>query len=482
MNAKSLPGRLLFLGVSLGLCLSTATLRAQSPVALQVDLTHPGRAVPPDFCGLSFEINLVLPQETTKKHFFSLDNEPLISAFKTLGVKHLRVGGNTAERATVAIPGTSDIDNLFGFAQAADAKVIYTLRMEGNTTAAAAGIARYVMDHYRDRVSCFTVGNEPDKPWKYPEYLEKWKTFTAAILAPDCAPEAKFCGPSARHQSVEFARFFANDMGGWNHLAYVTQHYYPRGDGDKITDPAEERRLLLSPDLHQTYQQLYAAFVPAAKAKGIGYRLEETNSYGRGGAVGASDTFTASLWSVDYLYWWASHDASGLNFHTGQKVPRGLPGPDKPNVYTALTSSPKGIEVLPLGYGIKLFNLGSQGCLVPVNVASNPDNLNLAVYSTLASNQALFITVLNKEYGATGRPAKLVINSGLPGAHGKVIFMSAPNGDITTVEGITIGGAGIEEDGSWNGKWSDLPVASADGSVTVVVPVATAAVIELQGK
>jgi hypothetical protein len=482
MNAKSLPGRLLSLGFSLALCLSTATLCAQSPVALQVDIAHPGRAVPPDFCGLSYEIIVVLPKEVTNKHYFSPDNEPLISTFKTLGIKHLRVGGNTAERVTVAIPGTADIDSLFAFAKAADVKVIYTVRMENNTTAAAAGIAKYVMDHYRDEVSCLTVGNEPDKPWEYPAYLEEWKKFTAAILAPDCAPDAKFCGPSARHQSVEFARFFANDMGGWNHLAYLTQHFYPRGDGDKITDPAEERRLLLAPDLHQAYQKLYDAFVPAAKAKGIGYRLEETNSYGRGGAVGVSDTFTASLWSVDYMYWWAWHDALGMNFHTGQKVQRGLPGPDKPNVYTALTSSLKGIDVLPLGYGMKLFNLGSQGRLVPVDVVSNPDNLNLAVYGTIDSDRTLHLTVLNKESGATGRAAKLVINSGLPGAHGKIIFMSAPAGDITAVEGITIGGAGINEGGSWKGKWSDLSDASADGSVTMVVPTASAAVIELSVK
>jgi hypothetical protein len=482
MNAKSILGRLLSLGFSLVLCLSTATLRAQSPVAVQVDIAHPGRAIPPDFCGLSFEIIMVLPHEATKKHYFSPDNAPLINTFKTLGVKHLRVGGNTAERVTVAIPGTSDIDSLFGFAKAAEVKVIYTVRMEGNTTVAAAGIAKYVMDHYRDNVSCFTVGNEPDKPWEYPVYLEKWKTFTAAILAPDCAPDAKFCGPSTRHQGVEFARFFANDMGGWNHLAFVAQHFYPRGDGDKITDPDQERRLLLSPGLYQAYQDLYDAFVPAAKAKGIGYRLEETSSYGRGGAVGASDTFTASLWSVDYLYWWASHDALGLNFHTGQKVQRGTPGPYRANVYTPLTAVPNGIKVLPVGYGMKLFNLGSQGRLVPVNVASNPDHLNVAVYGTLAPDQTLFITAVNKEFGATGRPAKLVINSGLPGARGKIIFMSAPAGDITAVEGITIGGAGIKEDGSWGGKWSDLPAASAEGSVTVLLPAASAAVIELKVK
>jgi hypothetical protein len=58
--------------------------------------------------------------------------------------------------------------------------------------------------------------------------------------------------------------------------------------------------------------------------------------------------------------------------------------------------------------------------------------------------------------------------------------MFAP--DITAVDGITIGGAGIKVDGSWKGKWSDLPAPSADGSVTIVVPATSAAVIELQGK
>jgi hypothetical protein len=473
---------LLLLGFSLVLGLPAATLRAQSPVALQVDIIHPGRAIPPDFCGLSYEIAMVLPQNPTRKYYFSPDNGPLVSTFKTLGVRNLRVGGNSAERVTVAIPGPADIDSLFGFAKAAEVKVIYTVRMEGSSPAAAAGVAKYIMDRHRDCVSCFTIGNEPDKPWTYPVYLEIWKKFTAAILSPECAPDAKFCGPSARHQSVEFARYFANDMGGWDHLAYLAQHYYPRGSGAIATDPSEERRLLLSPGLYQAYQKFHDAFVPAAKARGVGYRLAETNSYSRGGAVGASDTFTAALWSVDYLYWWASHDASGINFHTGQKEPRNGSRLTRPNVYTAVTAVPNGIKVLPLGYGIKLFNLGSHGCLVPVKVASNPDNLNLAAYGTLASNQTLFITVLNKEFGPTGRAAKLVINSGLPGAPGKIIFMSAPDGDITAVEGITIGGAGIKEDGSWSGKWSDLPATSADGSVTVAVPAASAAVIELQGK
>jgi len=454
-------------------------------VTLQVDISKPGRVMPPDFCGLSYELKLVLTNATTGRHYFRPDNKPLLNAFHTLGIKHLRVGGNTAERSTVPIPDRADIDSLFAFAKAADIKVIYTVRIESNSPPAAAAIAKYVMDNYKPYVSCLTVGNEPDKPWKYPAYLEEWKRFTATILSPEYAPEAKFCGPSTTPQGVEWSKSFANDMGGWDHLAYVTQHDYPRKNGEVVTNAvlaAEGRERLLSPDMYQVYQKFHDVFAPAAKAKGIGYRLEEANSYSRGGAVGVSDTFTASLWIIDYLYWWASHDALGINFHTGEKVMRGLPGPERPNVYTAFTSSLNGLTVLPTGYGMKLFNLGSQGRLVPINVASNADNLNLAAYGTLAPDKTLCITVLNKEYGAAGRAAKLTINAGMPSAPAQAIFMSAPQGDITTITGITIGDAPIKEDGSWNGKWSQLPAAAKDGSITVTVPAASAAVIKLHGK
>src|SRR6266481_10085989 len=346
ISMNSLPGKTvasLFLAV---FCLSTSNLSAQSPVTLQVDISKPERVMPPDFCGLSYELKLVPTNATTGHHYFRPDDKPLVNAFHTLGIKHLRVGGNTAERSTVPIPDRADIDSLFAFAKAASIKVIYTVRMESNSPPAAAAIAKYVMDNYKPYVSCLTVGNEPDKPWKYPAYLEEWKKFTAIILSPEYAPEAKFCGPSTTPQGVEWSKSFANDMGGWDHLAYVTQHDYPRKNGEVVTNAvlaADGREGLLSPDMYHVYQKFHDVFVPAVKARGIGYRLEEANSYSRGGAVGVSDTFTASLWIIDYLYWWASHDALGINFHTGEKVVRGLPGPERPNVYTAFTSSPNGL-------------------------------------------------------------------------------------------------------------------------------------------
>ena len=78
---------------------------------------------------------------------------------------------------------------------------------------------------------------------------------------------------------------------------------------------------LLSPDLLKVYETFRNEFAPAALSKGLPYRLEEANSFSNGGAAGVSDAFAATLWGLDYLYWWAAHGADGINFHTGGYVP-----------------------------------------------------------------------------------------------------------------------------------------------------------------
>jgi hypothetical protein len=45
------------------------------------------------------------------------------------------MGGNTSDRPSVAISGQADIDQVFGFAKAAGAHVIYTLRLRDSTQA-----------------------------------------------------------------------------------------------------------------------------------------------------------------------------------------------------------------------------------------------------------------------------------------------------------------------------------------------------------
>src|SRR5262249_13916452 len=109
---------------------------AQSPVHVELSPATPSRAIASDFVGLSFEMQYVLPG-TNGNHFFSPRNEALVATFKTLGIKSLRVGGNTADRPTLPTPSEADVDSLFAFAKAANVKVIYTLRLNQGSLDAA---------------------------------------------------------------------------------------------------------------------------------------------------------------------------------------------------------------------------------------------------------------------------------------------------------------------------------------------------------
>jgi hypothetical protein len=79
------------------------TAGAASVVNVEILRHQSGQALAPDFIGLSFEMNYVLA-DTNGHHFFSPQNQRLIATFKTLGVKSLRVGGNTADRPTLPTP------------------------------------------------------------------------------------------------------------------------------------------------------------------------------------------------------------------------------------------------------------------------------------------------------------------------------------------------------------------------------------------
>src|SRR5581483_5768522 len=369
---------------------------AESPVMLKADVHSAGRDVPDDFAGLSYETSLMLPQDGT--YYFRPDNQPLITMLKTLGVKSIRVGGNTADKPEVTVPDEKDIDSLFAFAQASGQKIIYTLRLrDASSTTDDAKIAKYVMDHYKNDLTCFAIGNEPNMyAGTYDKYKLLLQSFITAITAPGVAPDAKFCGPSTTPGKAFWARDLAKDVGPSGHLALITQHAYPGGSAKKVTNVVAGRDFLLAPKIEADYQKFYDAFVPAVFENKLQYRLEETNSYFNGGAKDVSDTFAAALWGLDYMHWWASHGAAGLNFHTGDRVSAN--NTLAPSRYAVFWTSPAGYNVHPLAYALKAFEVAGHGRIVPVTIDSK-DGLNLTAYGVLSPDQALYITIINREHG-----------------------------------------------------------------------------------
>jgi hypothetical protein len=477
---------------SLSFLAAVAIHAAESPVTITLDSQHPGAAIAPDFSGLSFEVSILLPNENGVR-YFRPDNLPLINLFHTLGIKNLRIGGNTSDRDVKTLPGEADLDSLFAFAKAANVKVIYCLRLHNGDPQADAATVKYIMDRNAPLVDCFSIGQEPSaypvekndnrpatermgataEKFQYSAYAADWKRFADAIIA--AVPDVRFCGPSV-HNNADWARKFMADFGHTNHVVLITEHLYAGGAGGKVPTPEIGRDRILSTNFTRAYEKLHDGFVPLAISNGLPYRMEEVNNYFNGGATNVSNTFASALWGLDFMCWWAAHGATGLNFHTGDKVAAGYTL--QPSKYTAFFSTTNGYVIRPLGYGIKAFELGSHGKVIPVTI-SNPDRLNLSAYAVLRDDKTLYLTIINKEHGETGRDAKIsVAQNRAEFSSGQIISLTAPNNDIAATANEMLGGAAIENDGSWNGKWT--PLGTKENALhTFNIPAASAVIVRL---
>jgi hypothetical protein len=457
-----------------GLLLASAYFaRAQSPVVVNVETHEPGERIGANFSGLSFEMQCVL-RNSDGNHFFSPGNTALVAMFHQLGIKSLRVGGNTADRSDIPVPDQADADSLFAFAKAAGVQVIYTLRLNEGNRDAATGMANYIFRHYRNELACFAIGNEPNVFSKtYAPYLAEWRRYAAEITAPTNSPEAKFCGPSTSPGHERWAADFANEFGSQGPLAFVAQHDYPGGDARRATNAAAARDSILSPGIDAHYERFAARFVPAILSNGLDYRLEEANSFYDGGAKDVSDTFASALWALDYQWWWAEHQASGINFHTGDKV--ATSETNKPCRYAVFWTAHDGYNVHPIGYAVKMFSLAAQGRVLPVTV-ENADQLNLQAYAAAPDPNEISLTLINREHGDGGRSAQIIMNPGLKDARARFVLLTS-SGDIAAKTGVALGGKEIRDDGTWKGKWRRLSESSRNGNFILNLSPATAALV-----
>jgi len=462
--------------------IGTLPSAGKSPVNVELLAQQPGAAINADFVGLSFEMRDVLAG-TNGNHFFSPSNKTLIAIFRQLGIRSLRVGGNTSDRPTLPAPSTNDVDNLFAFAKKADVKVIYTLRLNHGDPKLDWAMANYIEGRYAKQLDCLVIGNEPNTYYSnYPAYFADWKFF-AEIVAPPHSPKGRFCGPSVSPGHEKWSAQLANAIGGSGLLKFISQHDYPGGDARRVTNAAAARDKILSPAMDAHYATFASHFVPAVISNGLPYRLEEANSFYDGGAPDVSDTFASALWALDYQWWWAGHDAIGINFHTGDKV--AARDESKPCRYATFWTAPEGYNVHPIGYAEKMFSLGSRGRILPMKVSPGPSaSLNFAAYAVLGNDKKFYVTLINKSHDATATNISISIGaSGISNwSKCEIIRLTAPDGDVSSKTGITLGGAEIADDAKWNGKWQSIHLSKSGHAIQIDLPAATAAIVKLLPK
>jgi hypothetical protein len=332
--------------------------------------------------------------------------------------------------------------------------VIYTLRLATDDPAAGAATARAILDADPGRVSCFAIGNEANF---YEPSFDAYAARVDAYMAALADPRARYCGPDAGPH--DWVSGFAERYASRGDVVSANVHIY-YGVGTQITAP-DARDQLLSTALVDTYQSDHDDYVPAVAATGMPLRVAEVNSYASGGCPGASDAFASALWGLDYLHWWSTHGASGVDFHTGDHVSGAS------TTYALFSTAAGGYHVKPLGYAVKAFALGGHGTPVATSVETAA---NVTAYA-VRDGDTLAITLVNKTHDADARDVDVAIAAG-GATTGHAWRLAAP--DVAATDGVTLGSAPIGDDASWAGTPEQVELASvhlpAASAVVILVP------------
>lgn len=406
--------------------------------SVSVGYDQPGRAVPPDFIGLSYESSVL-----ASKDYLSPENASLLGLLQGLGPGGvLRLGGNMSEstvwRDTAEGNGgerflitPEAIDQLAALLDAIDWRLIYGLNLARGTPAAAADEASYVASALGSRLIAFQIGNEPDGfgAWRHvrpPTYdcdafLSEWTQFHRAIRAR--LPDAPFAGPGIAVQQG-WIRPFINAAG--ESLVLVTRHHYADGPAGS-PHLSIEKLLSAAPRVAAMLEEVLAT----KHSTGLPFRIVETNSIFNEGECGLSDTFASALWGLEYMLQLADAGAQGFNFHAGDA-----------KAYTPFVPGAKDRPAArPLYYGTLMFKeVVRDAVMVPVRLVA-PDR-SLAAYAARSIDGGLKVCLINKDLK---RNAEVRIDTGQEFERAALLHLAAPSVEATS--GVEIGGSTVDDFG-----------------------------------
>lgn len=408
---------------------------------IAVDDDQPGRIIPGDFTGLSYESSVLASPD-----YLSPENLSIRGLIHGLGPKGvLRLGGNSSEATSWRGPRDGNkggdivitpmaIDALAALLASLDWRLIYGLNLARGSPEAAADEAAYVARAAGRRLFAFEVGNEPDgfagwrgvrsRPYDADAFIAEWKRFRAAIVAR--VPDARLAGPAIANQQG-WIRPFVDAAG--DSLALVTRHYY--ADGPAFAPHVNLARLMTSAP---NFEPILVEMRSISDRYGLPFRIEEANSIYLEGQPGVSDSFATALWGLELMFQVAEVGGAGVNFHTGDS-----------KAYTPI--GPRegfGHAARPLYYGMKMFQEATQGAaLLPVRLLA--PRQTVVAHATKLADDTLNVCLINKdlEHGAHARiETKQNFN------FVSLLRLTAPSAEAKN--DMKLGGATVDDFGRWS--------------------------------
>jgi hypothetical protein len=421
--------------------------------AIKVTLPSKGwAAMPADFIGLSYEMG-----QLYNPRFFSQDNLPLVEAFRGLNTNGvLRLGGHLSNITAWEGLGQNDpkqlrgvrhgiedywewplvdpvvqrnkhgtltrmaLEELRGFLDSVNWRLIYGLNFACGSAARAADEAEAVAGIIEDRLIAFVIGNEPDgfgddpcfrsQGYGFEQYIAEYETWVKAIR--EKVPRAQFAGPDTDGKVdtwvLEYARRTRGDA------ALLTSHFYAMG-------PASDPRMTAERLLQRTNPELEAQIAAVAAARhaagGTPYRMDEGNSCFGGGRKDVSDAYASALWAADYVLKAACAGFVGVNLHGG-----GV------GVYTPIESSESApASPRPVYYGLQFAQMFAGYRIAPCLLSTSD---NITAYQARKFGESM-LAIVNKGEHA--------VNIELPESFGKaghLLRWELRGVSLTTRDGI----------------------------------------------
>ncbi len=256
-------------------------------------------------------------------------------------------------------------------------------------------------------------------------------------------------------------------------MSMVTLHRYPlESCGHK---PGQRgyptAATLLSQDVLTGNIKPLRGAVRLARKHHFGVRITETNSVTCGGAVGLSDRFASSLWSIDWMFNLAAIGVQGVNFHESSPLYQAFRTGYREGYFAV---------VKPLYYGMLFFANAAphHARLLPSTyyAARVRKGLNIKVWGTVDKvDKVVRVAFVNK--GLRGGPAVVKI----PFAHGSATLERLRAPSILANTGVTFAGQGFalpSRDGLLQGDHVDEQVRRRSGSTyRFTLPGASAALL-----
>jgi hypothetical protein len=443
------------------------------PVGVFLNPRNVGRRVPQRFLGLSYEVARL----AQIGRYAGRGN--LVTLLRSLGPGVLRFGGVSADTRVAWTDGatppppwasgviaTPDLRDLARLATASGWRVLLTLGMGHFDPAAAAREAAAARAALGSNLAGVELGNEPDAygrhdlreaPWTFSQYAQQAQVYVSAFS--ESSQSIPLVGPDVSGSAV---------FGGWGageveqlSPTLLTGHHYPLGCHD-VPPPSISR--LLSVETRRNEDVSLERYMRVARAAGIGFRMDETNSVSCGGTAGISDTFASALWALSYIARGMAAGLQGINFHGDPANCRG---------YAPLCApTPERIEsgalsVHPEWYALLLARqlIGDRAIGTYVHIGTHagtgPD---LSVTALRAAGGRAHVVVVDDDPPGSA-PVQLHLHVGRRYSQARILALTAPS--PSAVSGVALGGRRVRADGSFPEPQA-LPLVSRRGALIAV--------------